>query len=412
MTTATRSLWAGRGLALLAIVLVAINVRTAAVSVSPIAAQIGADIPLDAVTLGVIGMLPPLAFALSGVFAPFVAHRLGLEATLALASAVMAFGTLLRAVVSDFPLFFTGSLLALIGMGFGNILLPPAVKKYFPDRIGTVTAVYVTLVALSAAIPPVLAVPVEQAAGWRVSVGQWSLLALLALLPWVVLWLRRLVAERKSRAARAELDEAVEEAEPTIVGRLWRSPTAWAIALVCGVSSFNFYSIAAWLPDLLVANGFTQASAAAQLSLFAVIGVPSALVVPWLATRMRNVGALVVVGAVSFMVGYLGLMIAPAGAWVWVVIVSIGTLLFPLALTLINLRTRTHEASTALSGFVQGVGYALAAIGPLAVAVVHETSGSWTPPLVLLIASASVVLLSAAVLARGRFVEDEGVRAT
>jgi CP family cyanate transporter-like MFS transporter len=412
VTTASRSLWAGRGLALLGIVLVALNVRTAAVTVSPIAAQIGVDIPLDPVALGVIGMLPPVAFALSGVFAPFVARRLGLEATLALACAAMATGTVLRSVVSDFPLFFVGGLLALVGMGFGNILLPPAVKKYFPDRIGPVTAVYVTLVSVSAAVPPLFAVPVEQAAGWRVSIGQWAVLALLALVPWVVLWLRRLLAERRHRAALAALDDPVEEAEPAIVGRLWHSPTAWAIALVCGTSSLNFYSIVAWLPDLLIFYGVDQAGAASMLSLYALVGVPFALIVPTLAARMRNVGPLVFLGAACFAAGSVGLILAPQAYVLWVVVAASGTLIFPLALTLINLRTRSHEASTALSGFVQGIGYGFAAIGPLAIGVARELSGGWTVPLLLLAGSGVLVLAAGTVLARGRFVEDEGVRAT
>ena len=408
MTTPPRSLWAGRGLALLGIFLVALNVRTAVVSASPLLAQVGVDVPLDSVALGVLGMLPPIAFALGGIFAPFVAHRLGLEASLVIACAAMAAGTVLRAMVSDFPLFAAGSLLALLGMGFGNILLPPAVKKYFPDRIGTVTAIYVALVSVSAAVPPVIAVPVAEVAGWRVSVGQWAALAVAALVPWAVLWLRRRLAERR---ARRHLEEtAVVEAEPAVLGRLWRSPTAWAITIACGLSSLNFYSMAAWLPELLLGRGVDQLGSAAMLSLFALVGIPLGIIVPWLAGRMRNSGWLVVLGVGCFAVGYLGMILVPAGAWapLWVTLLGSGTMLFPLALTLINLRTRTHQASTALSGFVQGIGYSVAAVGPILVGLLFEVTGGWTLPLILLLTVTLSALVCAAVLARNRYVEDEG----
>lgn len=408
MKPARRSLWAGRALALLGILLVALNVRTAVASLSPITAHVSVELPLDALALSLIGMVPPMAFALAGVFAPFVARRLGLEATLALAAAAMAAGTVLRAVAGDFLVLYAGSALALLGMGFGNILLPPAVKKYFPDRIGSVTAIYVSLVSVSAAVPPVLAVPVAEAAGWRVSLGQWALLALLGLLPWLVLWLRRWAADR--RASRHVRETAVLEAEPVVLSRLWRSPTAWAITIACGLSSVTFYAMSAWLPELLISRGIAQLEAAALLALFAMVGVPMGILVPWLAARMNSSGLLVLVGTGFLVLGYLGLLLVPepALAPVWVVALGAGTMLFPLALTLINLRTRSHQASAALSGFVQGIGYTLAALGPLVVGLLHEATGDWIAPLLLLLGVSLAALACAAVLARNRFVEDEG----
>ena len=56
-------------------------------------------------------------------------------------------------------------------VGVGNILLPPLVKKYFPDRIGLMTTIYSTTMAVASFTPPLVAVPVADAAGWRVSLG-------------------------------------------------------------------------------------------------------------------------------------------------------------------------------------------------------------------------------------------------
>ena len=93
--------------------------------------------------------------------------------------------------------------------------------------------------------------------------------------------------------------------------------------------------------------------------------------------------------------------------WLWVALVGLGPLLFPLTLVLINLRSRTHSGAVALSGFVQSVGYLIVAIGPLAVGLLHDATGGWTVPLLFLLASAVPAAVAGLVVARPRYFEDE-----
>lgn len=399
-----RPLWAGRSLALVGIVLIGINLRTAVAAISPIVDFIAADVPLTSIGIGFLGMLPPLAFAVSGIAAPLVARRLGLEATLVLACIAMSVGPVVRALAPDFPVLALGSILVLAGMGFGNILLPPLVKRYFPDRIGLMTSVYVTLMALGAAVPPLVAAPLAEATNWRVSLGVWGLVAFTAAVPWVFLWLQRRSSERASLA-----DGSLGAPAPDLVGRIWHSRVAWAITIAFVIPSFNVYAMFAWLPQIitdLTDLGATEAGG--LLALFAVMGLPFALVVPIIAARMRNVGWLIGLGVAFFVAGYVGLLFAPATlTWIWVLLIGSGPIVFPLVLTLINLRTRTHEASVALSGFVQGIGYGGAALGPLALGFIHDLAGNWTLPLAFLIGTVLVAVIPAFVLARPRMVEDD-----
>ena len=180
-------LWAGRMMALVGILLVALNLRTAVASISPIAAQIGADIPLTALGLGLIGMVPPVAFAASGFLAAPGARKLGLERMLILAILAMVAGLLVRAAAGNYTVLLVGNVIALAGAGVGNILLPPLVKRYFPDRIGLLTSLYVTVMSVSTALPAGLAAPITSAVGWRASLGMWSILALTSAIPWIVL---------------------------------------------------------------------------------------------------------------------------------------------------------------------------------------------------------------------------------
>jgi len=403
-------LWAGRTLALSGILLVALNLRTAVAAVSPITDQIAVDIPLTSVALGALGALPPIAFAASGLLAPIVARKVGLERGIALAAAAMVLGSAIRGFSDSYLVLLVGSVLALAGMGFGNILLPPAVKRYFPDRIGLVTTAYATLLAVSTAVPAVLSAPLADAAGWRVSLGIWAILALTSLLPWLLLLMRH----RRARAAVAASGEVVEEdeidaAEPALFRRMLRSRVAWAIGLSFAVSSLNAYALFAWLPAMLGdIAGVDRVTAGALLAVYGIAGLPAAIVVPLIAVRIKNVGLLVELGVACFVAGYLGLLFAPAFApLLWVILAGLGPIIFPVCLVLINLRTRSHHTSTALSGVVQTIGYSVGALGPLLVGVLHNSTGSWTAPLLFLLATTAIAAVTGVMLARARYVEDD-----
>ena len=399
--TSTRSLWAGRSLALLGILLVAANLRTAVAALSPIVTQVNADILLGAVAIGVLGMLPPVCFAVFGIFTPVFTRRWGLERVLIYSLVAILVGHILRGSSGSLAWLLIGSVITFAGLGVGNVLLPPLVKKYFPDRVGLVTSLYVTVVSFSTFVPPLVAVPVADDAGWRISLGMWAVLALVALVPWITMLVRHRTSSLPS--------PVVEEAEPTILGRIWRSSIAWAIAVVFAVSSLNADALFAWLPQLLMQSaGVSAGEAGTLLSLYAAMGIPSALIIPVLTARMKNLGLLVYVGVLVFVVGDLGLLLVPETlTWLWVALAGLGPLFFPLALVLINLRTRTHEGSVALSGFVQSVGYTLGAVGPLVFGFLREVTGQWMWPLLFLTATALAVTIAGAVIARPHMLEDD-----
>jgi MFS transporter, CP family, cyanate transporter len=136
--------------------------------------------------------------------------------------------------------------------------------------------------------------------------------------------------------------------------------------------------------------------------------VPAALIVPVLATRLTNVGLLVHAGIACFVLGYLGLLLAPASVPIlWVALIGSGPLIFPACLVLINLRSRTQEGAVALSGFVQAVGYAIGALGPLLIGFLHDLTGGWSLALLVLIGTALACTFTAVLLRKPVFVEDD-----
>jgi CP family cyanate transporter-like MFS transporter len=394
-------------MAFIGIMLLAINLRTAAVAFSPIIGHVEADIPLNGLRIGLIAAVPAVAFSLAAFFGAAAAKKTGLELLVVLSIVAMVIGHLIRAFAGSYAMLLIGTVVSLVAAGIGNVLLPPLVKRYFSDRVGLLTGIYALLLATSAALPAALAVPVADAAGWQVSIGIWSVLALFSFLPWVIV----LGQHRRSRAG---VDEAPEVAtvDTAVLGRIWRSRMAWALAVVFAISSVHFYTAAAWFPELMVdIAGVTHLEAGGILAIFSLVGVPTALLVPILAARMRNVSWMVLFGLLAFILGYLGLLFAPATApIVWAILVGIGNLIFPVSLLLINLRSRTHEGSVALSGFVQGFGYAIAAAIPLLVGVLHDASGGWTLPMVMIVVVTAACIGPAIALRRPKFVEDDLAR--
>jgi CP family cyanate transporter-like MFS transporter len=382
--------------------LVALNVRTAVSSLSPIIPFIRDDFELSNLAVSFLGMLPPLGFALSGLIAPIITRRIGLEAALLTLLATIALGSVIRAVSGDWSLLSVGTMLALIGMGMGNVLLPVVVRKYFPDRIGSMTGLYLVIVSIGAFSPPLIAVPVAEAAGWRVSLGQWAVVALIASIPW-------LFALRQNKVEEPVVTQALTIPISVRHVKIWKSPTAMAMVVIWAVSSLNGYAIFAWLPQILMdESGSTPAEAGILLALYAAMGIPAALSMPVLAVRYPNQAPLIYLSGILFFVGYGGLIFLPGWwSWAWVLLAGLGPILFPLNLALFNIRTKSQETLLRISGFAQGFGYLAAATGPLVIGVLHELTGNWTSSLWFLFLTAIPAMLAGRVIARQKTIDEE-----
>ncbi|MBC7724950.1 MAG: MFS transporter [Burkholderiaceae bacterium] len=411
MNETSAHLWRGRTLIFVAILLVALNLRTAVAGLSPIIPLIQADFPLDTLQISLLGSLAPLCFAVGALVTAPLSRRFGLERMLLAALVLMVLGHGVRTVATGWVELAVGTLIALFGMGLGNVLMPPIVKRYFPDRLGLMTALYLTFVAFGALVPALIAVPVGEALTWRAALGQWGLLALIAVVPWLMLVMRGRGAAGRPPGADVAPDGPANHrgaARPPI----WRSPTALAITTILAVSSVNAYAMFAWLPVILRETaGTSPAAAGALLALFAGMGAPVALLMPLFAARMRNVSPLVHVGVALFVVGYSGLLLAPTSASaLWVLMIGAGPLMFPLSFVLINLRSSSPDVSLSLSGFSQSVAYLLALGGPPLLGVLRDGTGGWAVGLVTLAVLSVSASVAGVVIARGHLIEDELAR--
>jgi CP family cyanate transporter-like MFS transporter len=375
------------------IVLVAVNLRPAVTAVGPLLTQIRDDLHLSGSAAGALTTLPLLFFGSFGLLAPLV-RRSG-EALLVTSMGILVVALVVRTIPNQVALF-AGSLLAGIGISVGNVAVPAIIKRDHPDAITPATAAYSIAVIGGAAISAAIAVPLGRALGhgWRTPLLLLAVPALVAGLAWV------------PRMRGAPPRVARQDDAP----RLWRDPLAWAVTAFMGTQSLLAYVVFAWLPTIYQDRGMDETAAGFVLAAASVVQAMGAFAVPVVARRVADQRPLVLIGAGLTLLGFAGVAWAPVGtAWLWVILLGLGQgAVFALALSFIGLRASGPHVAARLSGMSQSVGYVIAALGPLGIGAVHDLTGGWSiPALILLVITCAMVLPG---LAAGRTVTIGGVR--
>lgn len=373
----------GRILIAAAIVLTALNLRLAISSLSPLLSIIGEDLGFSLTMLGLLGAMPMAAFSVVGLLAPQITARLSPESVTVATLGLLIIGELWRALSQTAEIMMCSSALALLGTALGNVSVPALIKKHFPDRISVLTTLHLVAMHLGALVPASMAVPLATAASWRASIAVWTACAIPPLLLWLAMW-------RPRRFRLVSRAEDVRFNRPNV----WKSARAWQLALFYGFGSWNIYIALTWLPELLSSAGSPPEFGGTMVSLLIGIGLIGSIVLPTLTCRLPSSFPLTAVCTAGFAIGYIGLVISPGSVPVlWSLLIGIGTTVFTIPMTLINLQTRGAAEVTALSGMVQGVGCAVAMAGPMLFGAVRAWSGSWIPALLFVGVGSSFILI-------------------
>lgn len=387
----------GQALVVAGIVLLALNLRPAAVSVGPVLDEIRSGLGMSAIEAGILTSLPVVAFAVFGALAPRISGRFGLHRLVTVSLLMVVVGLLGRSRVDAVPAFLGLSLLALAAMATANVVLPSLVKLHFPDRIGRLTAVYSTALAVGLTSASVVTVPVSNAQdGWRSGLAVWALLALVALVPWVFLLRHDRPVPSSTSPKRISLADVA------------RTRLGWLMAAFFGLQSLQAYAIFGWFAVINRDAGFSSTQAGVLLGVVTGTSIPFSFIIPSLAGRLRNTSGLVWGLGLCYPIGYLGVAFAPSAApYVWAAVIGAGTATFPLVLTLLGLRTRTAEGTASLSAFTQSIGYLMAAIGPFGMGLLRDLSGGWVVPLLALTALVVPLVMAGLAVSTPCFLEDQ-----
>jgi CP family cyanate transporter-like MFS transporter len=390
-------------LLLLAIFLVALNLRAALASMPPLIHTIQHDLAISSSLAGLLTTLPVLCM---GIFAPLsqrLAHAIGREATVAVALGCVLSGLLLRLGGAVLPLLLLSALLAGIGIALCGTVLPGIVKEFFAGRPGLVTGFYLLAMMLGATAASALAVPLADALGsWQRSSASWAVLAVLGLAVWLPVL--RAVNDRDDPQQLSAAPARAGSASPPLP---WRSRTAWLLAAYLALQSCGFYSQLAWIPPSYEDRGWSARDAGLLLALWSIVQLVSGLLGPALADRMDDRRPIVAAAVCLNLAGVLGVATAPDAAPIlWVALMGLGQGGgFALGLVKLIDYAPSPAASARLSAMVFLFSYSTASLGPLVFGALHDAAGGFTLPYALLAGLCVVQLVLTPRLRPGRLTE-------
>ncbi|MHC5263875.1 CynX/NimT family MFS transporter [Streptomyces sp. UC4497] len=394
-------------LVVVGIVLAAVNLRPAITSLGALLEEVRDGLGMSGSVAGLLTSVPPLCFAIFGVMAPRLAKRFGPSAVVCAGMFAIAAGLIIRPFTGGTAGFLVASALGLMGIAVSNVLMPVIVKRWFPDKVGTMTGLYSMALALGTSTAAAATVPVTSALGgsWQAGLAIWAVLAVAAALAWLPLVGKKDTATLAAAASPAAESAAASEGSGL---RIVRSRTAWALAVFFGLQATAAYITMGWMAQIFRDSGVSASTAGVLLAVTMAMGIPLGFVIPRMAARLPSQGPMVIALGLCGLAGYAGLYFAPAsGAWAWAVLLGISNCAFPLALTMVGMRARTGAGVAKLSAFAQSTGYLISIPGPLLVGVLNQHSGGWGVPIAFMAALMVPQIVVGVFAGRNRTVEDE-----
>lgn len=384
---------------LIALLLVAVNLRLAITSASALLTALTDAGALTPATVVLIPAIPTAVFAVAGLGTARLAARFGVERIVLVGLVGLTAGLLLRGIPSPWVVV-AGTVVGTGGLAMVNILLPAVVRGHFAGRIGPVTTAYTTLMSLGAALAAALAVPI---AGWlgdpALGLAAWAVPALLALVVWL-LAIRGIPSAAAPASAApapaAPVAPAASAAPVPAASAASAAPAAaparsrlphgtWFLAGYFALQALLSYVVMGWLPSIAQDAGLPASRAGMLLGISMAVGVVGTVLVMALGRTPAGMRIGFGVVALANLVALAGLLVAPAALpEVWAALFGLGMCAFPLVLALIAGFGRDAQESARVSGIVQSVGYSVATLGPLGAGAARQLLGDWNAVLLAL----------------------------
>lgn len=371
--------------------LAGVNCRAPLFAVAAVLPYLVRDLDLSFTVAGAVTGLPLLMMGLASMPGGWLTDRFGASRTLAGASAVIAVSAAARALAPGAVPLLVATVVLGIGIGIVQPALPRVARETLPSRVGLASAIFFNGLIMggvgSAAATPWLLAWLGGPAAWRPTLLAWTAVAVLGAVGW-------------GAVAFAQRGRPVTHAAPRLTSlaplRLSASiPGIPALTLAMGTQSAIFYTYANWLPTYLTGRGWTiEATAAPMAALTAGVMGASVFTAP-LARAIGSRAAVGVGGAIT-VVGFIPFLAAPdAAAWISGLAIGIGTTIaFGIGLAAPAELAPASQVGT-VAGFMLGLGYAEATLGPLTIGTLRDLLGSYDIGWWFVLALCVVLTLSA-----------------
>lgn len=357
------------------IVLLSINLRPSLTSISPVLDSIIKKFNLSTVSISLLTTLPLLMLGLFSAFVPNINRIFGTKKITIFGLVILSICMFLRTLNSVYFLFL-GTILLGISLSILNVVLPGIIKNNFGNKSGIMVSVYTTVMGMFAAAAPGVTsfLVFYKSIAWESSMYIWIIISVSTI---CVCALTNFGDEIYSK----------QEIKYKRTNSIWKSTLAWEISLFMGLQSFLFYSLATWLPVILVSKGYSHNDAGVLLTLMGLTGLPTTFITPIIANKMNNQKYLIILVTITYIIGLSGLYL-PANNYIIFFITLVGFAQgasISLSYAFFGLKTKNAKLTTDISGMAQSTGYCLASLGPFVLGIMKCILVDWSQTILILV---------------------------
>lgn len=369
---------------LFGILVVALGLRPAVASVSPVLEFIRSDLRISYAVVSLLTTIPTLCMGIFALTIPLITEHIGRERGVFWGTILITVATAIRLGSQNALVLLGSTILVGIGIAVTQTLLPSLVTKYFPDQESFVTGLYTASLTIGAALAGAVTAPLmDLLNSWPVALAIWALPAGVSIPLWLLSW-RRTSQQQKSKA----------DTDNTRAQLPWKHRWAGVLTLFFGGSSTVFFFAITWLAPRYVALGWTADQAGFLLSVFIITQLGGNLAVSAVGDRFEDQRFLFAIMLSMIIVGSTGIALVPLlFPWIWAGLFGIGAGgLFTLGLTLPVMYATGPTATDGLTSMVLGGGYLIAALGPFVAGAIRDLTGSYRATFVGLTFLATLML--------------------
>jgi MFS transporter, CP family, cyanate transporter len=288
---------------LLLLWLAGVALRLTILAVPPVIPLIHDGLRLNATQVGVLTGLPSMLFAFAAVPGSLLIARLGVRSALVVGLAITALGGALRGAISDVAWLYAMTIAMGAGVAVMQVTMPPAVRAWFPGRVGFATAVYTNGLLVGEILPVALMLPLVlpmTGGSWQWGFVFWSMpVALIAVL----------ILGLAPTAANGLTSTTSRRWWPD-----WNSHLIWRLGIMLGTTNATYFATNAFVPDYLRGNGQSEWISAALTGLN--IGqIPASLLLLGVAGRLERKAWPYVVSGLLCVISTGGIVFGSA-AWI------------------------------------------------------------------------------------------------
>jgi len=277
--------------------------RLTILAVPPVIPLIHDELKLNATQIGILTGLPSMLFAIAAVPGSLLIARLGVRSALVVGLGLAATGGALRGAFADVTWLYAMTIAMGAGVAVMQVTMPPAVRAWFPERIGFATAIYTNGLLIGEILPVALMLPLVLplvGGSWQSAFVFWSVPVVV-----IAVMVQTMAPPPPSKPARAMRPRWWPD---------WHSHLIWRLGIMLGTTNATYFATNAFLPDYLRGNGQGDWISAALTGLN--IGqIPASLLLLAVAGRLERKAWPYVVCGLLCVISTAGIVFG-SGAWI------------------------------------------------------------------------------------------------